>query len=294
MPLHRPRQPLAAVGAGGARGHRFWNRLLEGATGHLERFEHGATHQLRKGHVGDDIAERKLHQRDGAAGILEGLKRRTGKQHLADVGWRFAVENLHQRRPWRRRIVARESKPIISAGGVAHERSRRHRYAVLQIRFGHLPRFENLVHVLIESQRPVLDQTHRRHGRDGLADGGGLKQRGGLNRLPGLDVGDAVSLGPVNLEVADDRDADARHVELFQERRDVIGGERSARQWRRCRRRRGLRLCRNDGSREGENGEEARHDSSCYSRWTPDWDRRPRSCRSGATRRAQTSLSRIS
>ena len=79
---------------------------------------------------------------------------------------------------------------------------------------GNLPRFQNLVDVIVEGQAPSRDERQRRDSRDRLADRGRLEQRVVVHLPPGVDVRESPSLRPFNMAVVEDRDADSRHLQL--------------------------------------------------------------------------------
>jgi hypothetical protein len=58
----------------------------------------------------------------------------------------------------------------------------------------------------------LLHEAERGHGGNRLADGGGLEESAGIDGTVSFDVGDTICLGPMNLEIADDGDAEARNI----------------------------------------------------------------------------------
>ena len=78
-----------------------------------------------------------------------------------------------------------------------------------------LPRLQDGVDVLVQREPSVLHRLQRHHRGDRLADRRSLKHRLRRHRRASLDVGDAVGVRRHDLEVLDDGDADAGHVELL-------------------------------------------------------------------------------
>jgi hypothetical protein len=141
--------PVTVVGVSCLRGTRGRQRLVERAVDHLQGVEHERLHHCREALAGH-VREQLLHQRDAAAGVLEGLIRRAREQDGADVRRRLAVEDLDQRRPRRRWIVAREPEAIVGASGVAREAARRDGLIAGQLGCWHLPRLQERVDVRIQ------------------------------------------------------------------------------------------------------------------------------------------------
>ena len=146
---------LAVVRARQLRGHLGRRRLRKRAARHLQRPEHGGLHELGE-RLRRELFERELHDGDAAAGVLVALERRAGEQHLAHVGGRLAVEDLHEARTQRRRVVAWEAEAVVGARRVTEERARRHRTSARVVRDGHAPRLQYGVHVGVKVELPVL------------------------------------------------------------------------------------------------------------------------------------------
>ena len=163
----RPRGVAIALGR---------ERLIVPAARHPDRRQHPVLQDLgiwAAHHVG----ERELRDRHGTAGIFLAGERATLEAHLADVRRLLAVENLHDRRPRRRRVIAGKAEAIAGPRRVAREAAQRHRLLGREPVARQLPRFQDRVDVLIETEAAVLHGLQHGHRVDRFADRRGLKDR---------------------------------------------------------------------------------------------------------------------
>src|SRR5882724_9985259 len=191
---------------GGARRHRRRQRLLKGAVGHTERIENELAHQSRERpakHVDHDL----LSDCGAAAGIAE---RQAGHQindHLRRIRGRHALQHLKRRRPWSARRIA--AKAVHSrAGDVAEQLTQRD--ARLPAAIGrHSPGGEIAVHVGVEIERALFNQTHHREREHRLADRSGLEWRRRRYRVRRSHHAHAEAARPYERAVIDHADARA-------------------------------------------------------------------------------------
>src|SRR5437762_1437095 len=102
---------------------------------------------------------------------------------------------------------------------MTQQRTRSDRALSCEVAGWQLPRFHDRVDVVVECEATVLHRLENGHRAQRLADRGGLKERVRVNAGAGDDVGETVTLRPMNAEIFDDGDADARNMVLVHDLR---------------------------------------------------------------------------
>src|SRR5262249_24939606 len=117
-------------------------RLIIAAPRHADRPQYPVLQHLRI-RTADAVSERELRDRDGAAGILLACERTALEAHLADVRRLLAVEDLHDRWPRRRRVIAGKAEAVAGTGRVAGETAKGDGLLGRKSVAGKFPRLQN-------------------------------------------------------------------------------------------------------------------------------------------------------
>src|SRR5919202_2459206 len=207
-PLAGDRFSTTAVSAGRNLPAFRGQGLRESTVMHVTGLEHQLLHQRREG-LSEHIHQQLLQDAVATAGVAEV---ETGHSCDADA-WivrRFGtVEHVSKR--WNLLVGMVAGRPgQRDAGAVREQLVQRHpRLPPAVAR--NLPVDEVAVYILVEVESAILDQTQNCHCRYRLADRAGLEQGVCCNWRRLAHLAHAVALGPLDLTVVDDSDANTWH-----------------------------------------------------------------------------------
>ena len=211
FPLHEA--PILEVRGRGAFRLLGRQRLFEGAFFHAERPEHGLLHERREwfaGHVDDHL----LHDGVAAAGVSPLAAGRHIDPDGPRVGGFHTVQDLHEGGERPGRVVAGEAVDR-QPGGMAEESAQGDLLLLGERVLRHFPGDEPGVHVLIEGELALFDQSQRPQARHGLADRTGLEERGGRHRRIAALLRHAIARRLDDLAVLDDGQGEAGDPSLL-------------------------------------------------------------------------------